>query len=314
MENLWMWGHLPELNGEIFENYFDDIGQKNLFEGTTVDGITQNALMDYFRFDRLSAERKIFQWQWRRNLNMYYPIYKAQIEMWEERLTKEWFIDLQKTNKKIHEGTFHLKENELEQIIRGLKRAVEKIATGETDDTVTTVAELKHDGNTNTSAENEYTNNANSKDRAFSFAYPESNYQGGVIPYDLDDNPNVEFINSQGDSISKKDDTHKGSDISESNEEYSDNSTATETGKSITKNNATENTSDDETRNKEGGKEQNTETNWTETYQFEPIDLNTLVDQLINQLPLTNFWEQFVRKMRKVFQNIYVGDEVNKID
>ncbi len=58
-------------------------------------------------------------------------------------------------------------------------------------------------GNNSSNSNNSSSTDSSTLNRALNYQYPESNYQDGVLPYDLDSVPNVEFISSQTDAKGK---------------------------------------------------------------------------------------------------------------
>lgn len=366
------------------------IGKNRIFEGSNVDDVTKDEILDYFRFDRLCDEEKRFLWYLKRNLRKYYPIYKDEIEMWASRKALEWFFDNYKDEIHTHDGTFELDENDKKQITHELERIINDVFDGtitnngktnsKQDDVThsegtgkdtgtnsgtsrdTTHEEGSQNGNgsqSGTSSDttheegettDSYTDNDNAKRRGFSFVYPESNYSGGVIPYDLDSNPSVEFISTQNDGIEKSTKTHNGTGTSEndsesngttssnyenestnendverngttsgeyeSNREESTDGTASRVGEETkTNTQKTDNTDDSTTNetskdNEDDTRKQNTKTNWTETIRRQGDNINKLSMELIEELPTTNFFETFMNKLSICFQKTYIEDEL----
>ena len=185
--------------------------------------------------------------------------------------------------------------------------------------------ETKQGTRSDTSAEN-------GKTREFTFNYPESNYQGGVLPYDMTNNPSVEFINSQGDRLTKTDKTSNGT-TGENNNVHSEgsasgSSTENASDQRITNDSraqdATDNTDETKTTNRTDNRNasanDNTTENGTKATDIEETineikthqgdNLNKLAEDLINQIPTTNFFKQFTAVLYKNFQQCYLVDEI----
>ena len=76
----------PILKHEItFSELIEKLGSIEVYKNTSVNMETQNALNEFFAFDRLCDKEKKFLWFWRRRLNLFYPIYAQELEMWKER-------------------------------------------------------------------------------------------------------------------------------------------------------------------------------------------------------------------------------------
>ena len=102
----------PILRHEItFSELVEKLGSIEVYKNTSVNAETQNALNDFFAFDRLCDKEKKFLWFWRRRLNLFYPIYAQELEMWKERKTEKWFFDNYKNDSITHDGTFSLDED-----------------------------------------------------------------------------------------------------------------------------------------------------------------------------------------------------------
>lgn len=296
------------------EELVDKIGQPAVFAGTDVDAVTQNSLIDFFLLDRLCDVQKRFLWHWRRNLNLYYPIYKQELDMWAERRAEKWFFDNFKSETRQHDGTFKLDENTKVELMRELSRTINDIFASKTHGEGNSSGKTSSTADSNSSSSDTYTNGSDGKRRQFSFNYPESNYTGGVIPYDINNNPSVEFISTQGDGLDKSTDTHTGSDESENHsetdgtrsDEYTQNGTADNTNDQKTAENTGENTT--------GERGQETETHWIETLKRQGDNLNALATELIAQIPETNFWKKFTSHLKCCFQQTYLVDELLEED
>lgn len=246
----------------------------DIFKNANIDEVTKEAVKDYFLFDRLCTDN-VDKWQWlfRRRINMYYPIYKDQLDIWAERKTYKWYFDNYKDQTTIHDGEGTLNQDVDTKTQRELERLIKDIFNGNVSSTSTSDSE------------------DNSKARSFAFNYPESNYSGGVIPYDLENDPSVEFISTQGDNVGKS------TNHTEAESEVETNNTDT--------NNETEN----ETTKTTQGTKQNTTTDWKETVNRQGDNINKLANELLTDVLKTDFFKQFIDKLKPCFQNIYTVDE-----
>ena len=345
----WTWSDVPEFaREEYFRDVVADIGNDAIYINTGVDSSTQNALDEYFAMDRLCDRRERFLWLWRRALNEAYPVYADQMEMWKERKAYKWYYDNQKDNVKTHDGTFKLDENTKAELIKAINTKLDEIGKSVTDTDRTgnsqTTGET-HGTSENTSTghstatgeshnENESTTTGNSTDtgkqRNFAFAYPESNYSGGVIPYDIDNNPSVEFISTQGDAISKTHNEHTdttegaedGTTSSEENSTDTSNGKTSGTSAGSEENQENIDSTTDTTRNATGStneednsistKGQETATHWEETTTYKGDSLTAIARELLEELPATDFFSKFVAKLKNCFQNDFIFDEIEE--
>lgn len=296
------------------EELVDKIGQQAVFAGTDVDVVTQNSLIDFFLLDRLCDTQKRFLWLWRRNLNLWYPIYKQELDMWAERRAEKWFFDNFKNEERTHDGTFHLDEETKVELLRELERTINDVFSSKTHGEGENSG--KSDGTTagNSEGTDEYQDGSNGKRRSFSFNYPESNYSGGVIPYDIENNPSVEFISTQGDGIDKTNDNHTGSDTKRTDGENHDTNSGNYTQDGTVDNTNNQTSKEGTGENTTGNRGQDTQTHWKETLKRQGDNLNSLAEELINQIPTTNFWNKFTRKMKTCFQTTYLVDELLEED
>lgn len=308
---LYNYDNDPLLRHEVtLEELVADIGLDGVFDGTDVDTATRTAIADFFMLDRLCDTKKQFLWVWRRNLNLYYPIYKEQADMWAERKTRTWFFDNFKDETRQHDGTFKLDETTKAELLRELSSAVKDIFASKIHSEGDESAASVHTGSADASETDAYTNGSTGKNRTFSFNYPESNYQGGVLPYELSNNPNVEFINAQSDGLSKSDDTHNGSDSRESHDESDDKTTREFATDGTTDNTDDRKTEENSVDNSTGEHAQQTETHWTERVNRQGDNLNQLAAELIAQIPATNFFKELIGHLKPCFQQTYLVDEL----
>lgn len=232
--------------------------------------------------------------------------------MWTERKTREWFFDLYKTEHREHDGTFTLDEETKAQIARELSRTITDALTGNTTGTGSSNGTTSRKTDTTGGTTDSSTDNGTNKQRAFSFQYPEANYQGGVVPYDLDNNPSVEFISTQSDSIGKDSNTHEGEGTSESHAKDDGTSTNSFESETNTKTDSTNTTSETSGDGSNATRGQQTATHWVEDVNREGADIIDLANELIAQLPTTDFFKRFTDKMSRCFQHDYLADEIDE--
>lgn len=270
--------HLP-----TFSQYLDRYGDVGLYDVPTVavDSITRDALKVFFSDIVIGDIPVRFQAMFRRAIMLYYPVYRDQIAVWAERTAKSWLYDNVRNYTLTHDGTATLDAKTIDAI----------------SSDATMVGKAISSGGMNMSSTSHSTGDTSEqgKDRTFSFTYPESNYQGGVLPYDLENDPSVEFIDTQADNISMKN-THvetEAEDESQTRNERQDDTTDTE----IRKTDQT-NTVDQDTTNK-----------WTESKIYDGDTLNKLTAELIEQIPMTDYFYQFTCKMFGCFEFLRISDD-----
>lgn len=295
---------------ETFGELVERIGSPEVFNGTQVDEETREALTAYFEFDRLCTYERRFLWFWRRRLNIYYPIYKDSLAAWAERKSKEWLFDNFKTEDVTHDGTEKLIEGVMSELKKILDRTFNLTSAGKTTDTATDTGSNGETYSEDRSGESHAEGEATGKDRSFAFRYPESNYQGGVIPYDITNNPNVEFIDSQDDSISKSNNSADSRDSGNTDGERSGTMKNEHTGAGTSDRTDASATHDAGTDNSKTDRTQDVTNHWTETRKRQGDNLNLLMTELIEQLPTTDFFLQFVKKLQPCFQVVYLSDEI----
>lgn len=259
---------------ETLEELKSDIGQNEIYKGCISDSETNDKLTDFFLLDRLGTYRKRFLWLYRRRINVYYPIYKDQLDLWASRKTYEWFYDNVKGEWLTHDGVYKLDEWSKTQLLKEITKNVIDNFTQHTDEQGTSDTTEK------------------GKTRQFAFNYPESNYTGGVIPYDIDSNPSVEFINTQQDAITKN----------ESHTETQDEQDISSKDVNDTKQN--------ENADNSGQHGEASQTNYIEHKSKQGDNINKLLIDLLDELPSTDFFRQFTDKLKPCFQNTYLVDEV----
>lgn len=300
----------PILRHEItFSELIDKLGSDEVYKGTTVNSETQNALNDFFAFDRLCDKEKKFLWFWRRRLNLFYPIYSQELEMWKDRKAEKWFFDNYKNDSVTHDGTFALDEDTKQELARELTSAINTIFASKSTGETTGETKGTHNGEYENSNSGQSESTTLGKNRAFNFNYPEANYQGGVIPYDIENNPDVEFIDSQADSLSKTNTTETHSDSGSGTDSSTDTGTSKGTSKGTTDNTTDTTQKTDESQTVTGTRDQNTATHWTETKRRQSDNINKLATELIEQLPTTNFFLKLVRQLSICFESVRLEDE-----
>lgn len=307
------WNEVPEFaREEYFKDLVDDIGTAEVYKKTEVDETTQDALNTYFALDRLCDRRERFLWLWRRALLSAYPVYRDEMEMWKERKLYKWYYDNQKDNVKTHDGTFTLDEQTKAELIRAINSTLHEVSKSVTDTDRTGTA----NANSETNDESETTSNEKTKgkgkERNFSFQYPESNYSGGVVPYDLDNDPSVEFISAQADRL-----TQNESETNTTSNTRADGTTTSEQNDTEAIDSATDTSRDqtvgsNQTDNSTGERNQNTTTHWEETTAYKGDSLVDIAKELLAELPDTNFFERFVNKLKNCFQNDFLFDEIEE--
>lgn len=300
----------PILKHEItFSELITELGNDEVYKGTSVDTATQSSLNDFFAFDRLCDKKSKFLWYWRRRLNLYYPIYKQELEMWEERKLEKWFYDNWKDETVTHDGTFALDETTKQELKRELTTTIKSVFSSKSTGETTSNTKNIHSGEYENSSSGESDSTTANKNRAFTFNYPESNYQGGVIPYDIDNNPDVEFIDSQADSIRKSQTHETHSDSGNGTDSATDTGTATGTSKGTTDSTTNNTQATTEGQTVDGSRDQDTTTHWTETKRRQSDNINKLATELIEQLPTTNFFLKFVKQLSICFETVRLEDE-----
>lgn len=307
------WDEVPEFaREEYFKDLIAEYGGEKVYAGTHVDEVTQSALNGYFAMDYLCDRPERFIWLWHRALLTAYPVYIDQMEMWKERKAYKWYYDNQKDNVKTHDGTFHLDETTKAELIKNINDTLKEISKTVTDTDTTNNANASSESHDEGEHQTDGTATTNTKNRQFSFSYPESNYSGGVIPYDLDDNPSIEFISAQADGVGKQSEvTHEDGATS------ADETTSSEEKQVGTLDSAVDYTGDktgetQENDNSAGEKGQDTATHWQETTTYKGDSLTAIAKELLAELPATDFFKQFVDKLEKCFMHDFLFDEIEE--
>lgn len=266
----------------MFKDFVADASNVDrLYAGLGVDDNTIASITDYMSLMRIGDIPDRFIWHYRRTLMDCYPVYRDQLDAWAERKSKAWFFDNIGTNKVTHDGTFGLDSVTQNEVDTATKQIVKNLT--------------KSSYNDKNSAESTGSTNRTGKDRVFGIAYPETNYQGGVVPYDLDNDPTIEFISNQSDHVDRM------------SENRSDETTTTTEGNSTSDlDGSTTGTIDTNSKNTV---DQNTATHWTETRDVTAIPYNQLMTELIRDLPSTDFFAQFMRRLSVCFEVARTSDD-----
>jgi hypothetical protein len=301
---------MQEVAKMTFKELIGSRGADVVFKGTGVDAETIATLTDYFELEKLGADADTFIWTWRRALLRSYPVYKSYKDMWTEKLSYKWFYDNQYTNKRIYSGTV-----DITAAMQGeLKRALDSIISGTGESSTSGKNESTRDATGSNKGESTSsgteTSAGNTKTRDFAFMYPESNYSGGTIPYDLDDDPSVEFISTQQDKLNRDNRESSDSRTSSDTGETTSKETATGTAESTAKSSDTQTTDTDITDTTSENKTQGTKTAWTETDESKGADITELARKILDLLPSTNFFAVFADSLQCCFLNVMYFDEV----
>ena len=299
------------LKNPTFKEISDEFGQE-LYEGTTVDDLTKTALLNYFKFSKISDPVKPkWVWMWQRNMNLFYPVYETELSMWKEYRENEWFYDKQKVNNKTHTEMTELTEDVKKELNRNLDRVFNQRYNGTTSQSGTGNNKTNATNETEQTTETNETNNTNGKNRNFNFNYPEANYQGGVIPYDLNNNPSVEFINTQADALNQENQNKNNNttDNTTQTQEEEQNSTFSNSG---TEANTTDQTQNDtETQNDAENRNQNIHNIYTDEYLYDGSNIIDLADKMIDLIQKANFFKNFVNHLERCFVHSYDSDDLD---
>lgn len=310
------WGEyhdVPQLKHEqTFEEYLNEHTDSALYSSTAVDDATKTALRDFFLFDRLCDTPDRFAWLYRRSLARFYPIYKDSFDVWEGQKLKGWFFDNSKYKRTEHTGEGTLDEKTKADLTRELTRAIVDVLSGTSSNEGTTKSDTTTKNDSSSEGADAYTDNGTNKGRNFSFNYPESNYQGGVIPYDIDNNPSVEFINAQADSLGKDTTDHSGTNSNESHTTGSTNAAGSFQNSGTTSNNNKSDTTENSHDVSTGSRDQDTTTHWIEMHTRQGDNIVSLAREILSELPGTDFFNQFTEKMARCFQHVYLSDEIDE--
>lgn len=306
-----MWWYHQVYRRKTLSDVINEHGKDWLFEDSGVDAATIDLICEHFELNFTCDQNdEKFKFYLRRRLRQKYPIYLEQLKAWEHYQDIGYFVDTSSDNKTTYTGKTTSLQNTDSVTLSDTNTSGES-NTDNTKDT-TTHTEGNYTDFSDTSEYNMDTTDSetNSKDRVFNFAYPESNYTGGVIPYNIDDNPSVEFIDRQTDSI-HKDTTHsesdgnRQSDTSQNGDSSSDgtvgekgNSKTNTTGASET------NVNVDITQLGEGTND------YTIEYSGKGLHYVDVYEKLRRLIPTTDFYQQFMYSLRRLFDTYETTDEL----
>lgn len=312
-----MWNNLYDYENDImtshemtFHELCEKLGLSEVFSGTSVDATTQNDILNYFLLDRLCAPEKRFLWLFRRRLNIYFPIYKNEVDMWAERTAEKWFFDNFKEEIRNRKGTGTEQEDTTTELRKAFERIFSDTFTGKRIGGGTGESSTDTNGATQDHGETESSGNENGKTRGFAFAYPESNYQGGVIPYDLNNDPSVEFISTQNDGISKSNTISSGTSNSNGSTEDHTTSNNSYSNSEDTNNSGSSKANETGTDTGTGARSKSSADTVDETVRRQGDNINKLAEELISQIPTTDFFKKFMDKISDCFQKVYLLDEL----
>lgn len=297
------------MDEERFMELIDRLGNDKVYGTVVTDAVTISALNNYFARDRLCDYPDAFIWLWRRALMKAYPVYRDAMDIWKERTVKGWFYDNNKTEK-ITTGIAVKRNLDLtKNVLEDIDKAVKAVLNGQrvTDVIADRVSAAK--GTSETDSETNVNEVEKTKARNFNFAYPESNYTGGVIPYDLDNNPSVEFLSTQADAVGKRELDRNTTEHAEG--KTTADSTRNDTGKETRKTDDTTDTTTDEIRdtNTKANEAETKDTSQQVIREYTATDIEDITQKLLEDIQVTNFWEQFVVKLEPCFQGVYLVDE-----
>jgi len=239
-----------------FQELNDNIGAEEIYSGTSVDSATQGALLEWL-FDRYLAiySDDITNWlrKYRRNLNMYYPIYMDYLRIESVRSNFDPFIT--EFMERIHEdnGT-STNTGSSTKNGSGSNSSLDRTTT---DNLQVRTPDLVTNGSTgNTRTDALATSNTNSqtgtegssstdratdtgKQRQINIAYPEANMSG--IPTDIDVAPaSIDYASSAVEGQSKNEHTGSASNSTSRNLNTTDSGTQTGTVTDLGTNRVTE--------------------------------------------------------------------------
>lgn len=287
-----------------------EIGLNGIFQGTEVDGVTQKKLLDYFYMENICANQDVFLWIFRRELEKHYPVYKDQLDSWIMRKGYSWFYDLDEKETKEHWGEYDDKANNTDWIHRTLDRTVDDHAEGKSDSNSVTDTTLNHSGNQKREGTSDTESTTDEKRRGFTFNFPESNYTGGNIPYDLNEDPNSEFLNMQTDALSTSTTTTHGETTDEGEDTFSDTGKDTTTATTETETTGKQTTDESGIENRSGEKTGEGADHYKDVTTRDRGDVNKIMKEIVETLPLTDFFKQFVDKLGDCFQHTYLPDQI----
>ena len=255
-----MFDKIVQLEDYSTPRFYTMVEKHNIWDGLDiVEQSDRTLLEEYFEREYIgTSDEADWLWLWKRRVLKWYPLYLDEKNAWLERKDYKWFWDNQTTRKLTHD----------EEGTRNYKLDATSKTTMDSDTTTTSTD----------------TGSSDDKSRGFSFAYPESNYSGGVIPYDLNNDPNVEFISTQGDNVSREnhEDEHSGKSVTDM---------TSDTTKADTY-------SSDNTRD------------YVDTWDARGNDLADILPKIMAGIEASDYFNRFINKLKPLFLNILLTDEL----
>lgn len=232
----------------------------NIWDGLDIVETQDKTLIsDYFEREYIgTSDISDWLWLWKRRILKWYPLYLDEKNAWLERKGYKWLWDNQVTRKLTHD----------EEGTRNYNLAADSKTVMDSDTTTSSTD----------------TGSSNDKNRSFAFAYPESNYSGGVVPYDLNNDPSVEFISTQGDTMSKE--NHEDEHSGRSNTDMTSDTTKTDKYTS------------DNTRD------------YIDTWDARGNDLADILPKIMAGIEASDYFNRFTNKLKPLFLNILLTDEL----
>lgn len=230
-----------------YQELTDKIGSEQIFAGTEVDEVTQASLLEWL-FDRyLSMEgNDTTKWlrQYRRNLNMFYPIYMGYVRV--ESIKKNFDPFIVDFMERLHEDSGNsTTQGSSSKLSQGTNSASD---TTITDNKQVRTPDLTTAGQTGNTRTDEVRNSDSSQDsssqlnngsessqddgqtRGMSIAYPEANM--GSIPSGIGGFPSsIEYAEGETDTFTQN--IHSGSNQSNENSNATHSGSSTQNGTTI---------------------------------------------------------------------------------
>lgn len=206
-----------------FEELINKEGAATVYSGTNVDAATQGALLEWC-FDRALSDEDTTKWlrYYRRNLNMYYPIYLDRLRVESVRSNMDPFITefverlREDTGSSTSSGTSSkntqnsLTERDETTTDNTNVRTPDLTTTGTNSDTQSVQGTSGNTSRTLGDVTNTGSEDAtdNSTQRSMQIQYPEANMAS--IPQDVDNFPtSIDYAEGESDVFAKK--VHNGS-------------------------------------------------------------------------------------------------------
>lgn len=297
-----------------FKEMVDRYGDQ-LYQNIDIDDLTKTQLNEYFKYLRICdrVEEK-WIWMWKRNLSMWIYTYNNEKGMWQDYRTNEWFYDKVKHNDKTHTESTDLTDDLRRQIDRTLNRTFKEVYAATLNGSGTGNTSGK-DSNSQTNTENgTNTGTESGKGRNFSFNYPEANYQGGVIPYDLENNPSIEFINVQNDAINKNDTTNTTQSTQNTENEGTNSQNSEYTNKETNDHTNDQTSGDTGNETQTEGRTQKIANEYKDIYEYDGSNISDLATKMVELIRDTNFFKELCDHLMVCFNCIYTCDDLDEED